>query len=78
MGKCNIDHTKEDVKKKLDSQKEFLPERLYEQLEVHLNQELPQSELNEIFHLLKKYDLSTEEEQLSRNEKLASYVTETK
>ncbi|TVP84017.1 MAG: group-specific protein [Alkalicoccus sp.] len=63
---CNIDHSTEDVRKKLASQKEYLPKDVYNKAETFLQKEQPQPQLNELFHLLKKYDLSSEEEQKER------------
>ncbi|WP_411831012.1 hypothetical protein [Peribacillus castrilensis] len=39
-------------------------------LDRYLEKGNSQETLNELFHLLKKYDLSTQEEQESRNDKL--------
>ncbi|MFX3622677.1 MAG: hypothetical protein ACE3JP_01205 [Ectobacillus sp.] len=74
MGKCNIDHSHEDVVKKLESQQSFLPEALAKQLYQFLESELPQQTLNELFHLLKKYDLSSVEERKERNRKMALLI----
>ena len=69
MGACNIDHSQEDVKKKWESQRAFLPADLNEKLSQFLEKEHSQETLNEVFHLLKKYDLISKEEQEERNEK---------
>lgn len=74
MGQCNIDHSQEDVIQKLESQKEFLSTSLYENLYKFLKDQHAQHTLNELFHLLKKYDLSSQEEQETRNEKLRQLV----
>jgi hypothetical protein len=74
MSTCNIDHTLEDVHKKLESQKSFLPKDLYEATQVLLADEQDQQTLNEVFHLLKKYDLVSEEEQMERNRKLSNLI----
>jgi hypothetical protein len=74
MSSCNIDHTLEDVKKKLEDQKSFLPQDLYKKGQVFLDTPKSQDVLNEFFHLLKKYDLVTEEEQQARNEKMALLI----
>ncbi|GIN90544.1 hypothetical protein J22TS1_15950 [Siminovitchia terrae] len=74
MGKCNIDHSRESVVAKLESQAEFLPRRLAEELEQFLKSEQPQETLNEVFHLLKKYDLASEEERKERDSKLEQYI----
>jgi hypothetical protein len=67
---CNIDHSREDVQKKLASQKEHVPEDVFYKAETFLQKEQDQEQLNELFHLLKKYDLSSEEEQKERTGKL--------
>jgi SUMO ligase MMS21 Smc5/6 complex component len=70
MSSCNIDHSIEDVKKKFEAQSEFLPVVVKETFDEFFTNEHSQETLNEVFHLLKKYDLSSEEERDSRNEKL--------
>lgn len=68
MSTCNLDHSKEDVIKKLQSQVSFLPNELYNKASQFLEVKQTQLTLNELFHLLKKYDLATEEEQQKRNQ----------
>lgn len=70
MGKCTIDHTLEDVKQKLVDQASFMPENLVREVEGSLSEKADQEFLNEVFHLLKKYDLADEKEREERNEKL--------
>jgi hypothetical protein len=70
MSSCNIDHSVGDVQKKYEAQKEFLPVELQELFQPFFTKPHSQETLNEVFHLLKKYDLSNEAERLSRNEKL--------
>ncbi|PGA97561.1 group-specific protein [Bacillus toyonensis] len=67
---CNIDHSIEDVMNKLESQKDFLPETLFKDLNGFLQNKHSQEILNDIFHLLKKYDLVSEEERETRNAQL--------
>lgn len=74
MGKCNIDHSHEDVVSKFESQKEFLPARLVGKVRQFLENEQSQENLNELFHLLKKYDLVSESEREERDEKLEKLV----
>jgi hypothetical protein len=69
-----MDHSVEDVVKKLNDQKPFLPDELAEKTAQFLKSGHRQETLNELFHLLKKYDLADEEERLERNEKLAGLV----
>lgn len=71
---CEINHSKEDVLKKLESQKEFLPQELYSKIASFIETNLPQETLNEVFHLLKKYDLAGEAEQQDRNDVLRTMV----
>ncbi|MDM5304452.1 hypothetical protein [Peribacillus frigoritolerans] len=70
MGACNLNHSQQDVRLKFESQKAFLPTQLSQTLDRYLEKGNSQETLNELFHLLKKYDLSTQEEQESRNDKL--------
>lgn len=75
MSSCNIDHSQEDVKKKYESQSEFLPTEINELFVSFFSKSHSQETLNEVFHLLKKYDLSSEDEKLSRNEKLLLVIS---
>ncbi|WP_438311968.1 hypothetical protein [Sporosarcina sp. FA9] len=61
MSNCKIDHSLVDVDLKLNEQKPFLPEALYTSSSQLLTEKPKQEVLNELFHLLKKYDLSSEE-----------------
>lgn len=70
MGECKLNHSVEDVQKKLAEQAPFLPTERVEQLQVLLEANLSQETLNELFHLLKKYDLATPEEREKREEKM--------
>ena len=70
MGNCQFDHSWEDVKKKLADQESFLPEELYNGSNQLLARKPNQLSLNELFHVLKKYDLASEEEKSKRNESL--------
>lgn len=74
MSKCKLDHTVEDVKKKLAEQSAYLDQSVVERLTIFLYQELSQSTLNEIFHLLKKYDLASAEERAEREIKLFNLI----
>lgn len=76
MGQCTIDHSHEDVIKKLESQEAFLPKPLLKKCHLFLEHEHPQETLNELFHLLKKYDLASEQEQTERNEKLTLLMSD--
>ena len=74
MGICNIDHSHESVVKKLKNQEAFLPAELNEKIHQFLDEDLSQETLNEVFHLLKKYDLSSKEEREDRNKKFAAII----
>ncbi|CAM5789731.1 MULTISPECIES: hypothetical protein [Brevibacillus] len=76
MGECRLDHSTEDVRNKLAEQTPFLPPALAAQLNGLLTETLSQETLNELFHLLKKYDLATPEERIQREEKMAKLVRE--
>ncbi|PFP70664.1 group-specific protein [Bacillus thuringiensis] len=67
---CNIDHSIEDVMNKLESQKNSLPEGIFKELKSFLQGNHSKKLLNDIFHLLKKYDLVSEEERETRNAQL--------
>lgn len=73
---CNIDHSIEDVQKKLEAQVAFLPEDSVLKSRSFLEKGPTQEQLNELFHLLKKYDLSDEEEQRERNRKITALTME--
>ncbi len=67
---CNIDHSIEDVLNKLESQKNFLSEEIFKGVKEFLQGNHSQKILNDVFHLLKKYDLVSEEERETRNAQL--------
>ncbi|WP_226666518.1 group-specific protein [Metabacillus litoralis] len=75
MSFCNIDHTLDDVKKKLTEQKPYLPEELAVSCFDYLTYSHNQTELNELFHLLKKYDLASDEERELRNKKFRALLS---
>jgi hypothetical protein len=75
MSECKLDHSHEDVKSKYESQADYLPAELIPLFEQFFAKEHTQDLLNEVFHLLKKYDLSTEEERLVRNNRLNIVLT---
>lgn len=74
MGKCNLDHSQHDVINKLTDQEQFLSIDLVKRLTTFIQNQPTQEQLNEIFHLLKKYDLSSQTEQTDRNKKLATFI----
>lgn len=74
MSQCKLDHSVADVQAKLRQQAPFLPEGVAAQLQHYLQEKQEQHSLNEIFHLLKKYDLSSTEEQQQRNKKITELL----
>ncbi|MEH7108819.1 MULTISPECIES: hypothetical protein [Bacillaceae] len=70
MSECKLDHSAEDVQKKYESQAAFLPEEMKPLFQQFLAKEHTQEILNEVFHLLKKYDLASEEEKSERTNRL--------
>ncbi|TKC18807.1 group-specific protein [Robertmurraya kyonggiensis] len=70
MGECKIDHSIEDVKSKYESQVAYLPEDVKASFSDFFKAEHTQEILNDVFHLLKKYDLVDEEERETRNKRL--------
>jgi hypothetical protein len=71
MSECKLDHSHEDVKNKYESQAEYLPDPLKEYFDLFFQKEHSQELLNEVFHLLKKYDLASDEEKQERNNRLS-------
>ncbi|MBN6186197.1 group-specific protein [Aneurinibacillus sp. BA2021] len=65
---CSIDHSVEDVRKKLSAIESHLPASIARALPEYVEGERTQEELNHVFHLLKKYDLADEAEKARRNE----------
>lgn len=76
MGECKINHSLEDVMKKYEEQAPFLKEELKPLFQKFFLSETNQGTLNEVFHLLKKYDLSSVEEREERNNKLLQLLNE--
>ena len=74
MSRCRIDHSLEEVRKKLEEQQPFLPQELHSKCQHFLNEQLDQTTLNDVFHLLKKYDLASEEVREERNVELRNFV----
>jgi hypothetical protein len=67
LSECKLNHSQEDVKNKFESQAEFLPNELQSLFQLFFEKEQTQANLNEAFHLLKKYDLASDEEKNTRN-----------
>jgi citrate synthase len=70
MSECKFDHTYDDVRKKYESQFEFLPKEMLPMFEQFFASRHPQQVLNELFHLLKKYDLISDKEREDRNKRI--------
>jgi hypothetical protein len=70
MSECKLNHTHEDVKNKYISVSAFLPEDMKPLFDQFFSKEHTQDLLNDVFHLLKKYDLASEEEKGARNSRL--------
>ncbi|MDF2788065.1 MAG: hypothetical protein K0S80_1163 [Neobacillus sp.] len=70
MSECKLNHSQEDVRNKYESQEAFLPDEMNPLFEQFFSKEHTQDLLNEVFHLLKKYDLASEEDRNERNNRL--------
>lgn len=70
MSECKLNHSQADVKSKYESQAAFLPEEMKPLFTNFFKNEHSQELLNEVFHLLKKYDLASEEEKNERTNRL--------
>ncbi|UII57781.1 group-specific protein [Cytobacillus spongiae] len=74
MSECKLNHSLEDVIQKYETQVEFLPIEIKEGFAKFSSGDHQQELLNEVFHLLKKYDLSTDEEKQKRNNQLLEII----
>jgi hypothetical protein len=74
MSECKLNHSLDDVRKKLGEQANFLPSEIYRKLNSFLNDHLSQEKLNVTFHYLKKYDLAPTEEREERNNKMRAML----
>ncbi|PGT91576.1 group-specific protein [Bacillus sp. AFS040349] len=74
MSSCKIDHTIDDVTKKLNEQTPYMDTSLVEKCFNFLSTSVTQTDLNELFHLLKKYDLASEDEKKTRMNKIEKLV----
>lgn len=70
MGYCSIDHSLADVENKLVEQSPFLPQHIVQGFQSFLTSNLTQEQLNEAFHVLKKYDLLSDAERVDRDEQI--------
>lgn len=70
MSECKLNHSREDVKAKYESQLPYLPEEVKPLFSRFFEGEQGQERLNEVFHLLKKFDLASSEEKAERISRL--------
>ncbi|MGG0718519.1 hypothetical protein ABE096_13125 [Robertmurraya massiliosenegalensis] len=77
MSECKLDHSLEDVKNKFEAQSSYLPEEIKSLFEKFYREEHAQDILNDVFHLLKKYDLATDNEKETRNNRLMMVLQNT-
>lgn len=70
MSECKLDHSHEDVKNKYESLAQYLPEHFTQLFTQFFQKEHTQELYNQVFHLLKKYDLASDEEKKERNNRL--------
>jgi hypothetical protein len=70
MSECKLNHSQEDVRSKYESQEAYLPEDMFSLFAQFFAKEHTQDLLNEVFHLLKKYDLASDEDRNERNNRL--------
>ena len=75
MSECKINHSTEDLRKKFETQMDFLPSNIKEAFPTFLESGQNQESLNAAFHLLKKYDLSSKEEKSKRDIELWKLVS---
>ncbi|WP_231557577.1 MULTISPECIES: hypothetical protein [Exiguobacterium] len=62
-----VDHSLKDVSRRLERQSQYMPAHLYFQLEELLQWSLDQQVVNQLYALLKKYDVLTDIEREERN-----------
>ncbi|MFA9556956.1 hypothetical protein ACERII_06620 [Evansella sp. AB-rgal1] len=74
MGECKLDHSMHDVKTKLEQQAPYLSPSLLKDVQRFLMSDVTQHNLNEVFHLLKKFDLSSKEEQSERSNRMQQLI----
>jgi hypothetical protein len=73
MSECKLDHSTDDVLKKLAEQAPHLPPGMETHLKGLLARSLHQEKLNVLFHLLKKYDLSDPQERKRRDQEMVTF-----
>ncbi|HAL00412.1 MAG TPA: hypothetical protein DCP50_05465 [Exiguobacterium sp.] len=70
------DHSIEDVWRRLERQSQWMPAQFYYQFEELLSLHLEQPILNELYQVLKKYDVLTDIERDERNESIQMLIDE--
>ena len=70
MGECKVDHSPEDVRNKYANMEPHLPDELKPLFGEFLAGEHTQEIWNEVFHLLKKYDLASGDDREEKNNRL--------
>lgn len=76
MDPSTVDHSIEDVSRRLERQSQCMPAHLYFQLEELLNWSLEQEVVNQLYALLKKYDVLTDIEREERNISIQMLIDE--
>ncbi len=76
MDPSTVDHSIEDVSRRLERQSQCMPAHLYFQLEELLNWSLEQEVVNQLYALLKKYDVLTDIEREVRNISIQMLIDE--
>lgn len=76
MDPSTVDHSINDVSRRLERQSQCMPAHLYFQLEELLNWPLEQEVLNQLYALLKKYDVLTDIEREERNISMQMLIDE--
>ncbi|WP_235193424.1 hypothetical protein [Exiguobacterium sp. AB2] len=71
-----VDHSLKDVSRRLERQSQYMPAHLYFQLEELLNWSLDQEVVNQLYALLKKYDVLTDIEREERNVSIQLLIDE--
>jgi hypothetical protein len=70
VSECKLNHSVEDVQNKYEEQKAHIPQELQPLMEEFFKKEHTQEILNDVFHLLKKYDLASAEVREERDRRL--------
>ncbi len=76
MDPSTVDHSLKDVSRRLECQSQYMPAHLYFQLEELLHWSLDQEVVNQLYALLKKYDVLTDIEREERNVSIQLLIDE--